>query len=114
MVNALADALSLYETVFIVIDAIDESADLVGAKVLQALRGLGSKVNVMVTSRNAKGTLAFVDHFEDVDLRASARDLEVYVSSRIENEPCLHSLLAGVSSLRDAIPKAISARAGGM
>lgn len=112
--NALADTLTLYDQVFIVIDAIDESADLVGAQVLQALCGLESKVNIMVTSRNAKGTLAFVDHFQDIELRASARDLEVYLSARIDSEPSLHSLLAGETTLRRQILGAISDRAAGM
>ncbi|KAJ1322880.1 ankyrin repeat domain-containing protein 50 [Microdochium nivale] len=112
--DALADALRLYERVFVLIDAIDESLAVVGTQLLQVLHGLQSNLNMLVTSRNAKGTFTFFDNFQDLQLRANDADIEKFVNNRIAREPLLHNLLAGAPTLRHAIPKAVSAWAGGI
>jgi hypothetical protein len=80
-----------YQTVHLVIDALDEYTDSDGTRseLIEYLKGMQSNLKILCTSRNTVGKL-FLDAGK-VQIYAKENDVEQYLKGRIEKSVRLRS-----------------------
>jgi hypothetical protein len=106
-----------FSEIFIVLDALDEcSVDANPRKIiLQELQKLQANLRLMVTGRPFAATHMTVFEASDaVEIRATASDVERFVSSQIDNDESLQKHAAGGTELRRKIINSVVTKAEGM
>jgi hypothetical protein len=110
----LRSQIERYSKAFIVVDALDECAEVGGTRagLLAALRSL--PVNLLVTSRELHSISEEFCGSKRLDILASNQDVQRYIESRIPHEPRLARHVKNHPELQDEIVTKITKNAGGM
>ncbi|EEU34232.1 uncharacterized protein NECHADRAFT_85502 [Fusarium vanettenii 77-13-4] len=120
---ALETEIRRFESVYIVVDALDECRDddegefqpCTRARVLQTLGSLGDKIHVLFTSRDERPAVSLPDPTMPIAIMkvlATENDIRTYVQARIEGSQSLkHNTDSG---LREDIKKTVAKKAAGM
>ena len=102
--------------VLLIIDALDEMSEASGLELLRAVKSLGGKIRVMITSRLSPdrqhtSSLQGLNHY---DISACGLDLDMYIDERINSDVTLARFCDDTPDLRESIKKGIVAKAGEM
>lgn len=106
------DLIRSHETVYMVVDALDECSENVRNILLARFKSLSSNVRLLVTSRHIGEITQHFDAFREI--RASPSDLGKYILSRISDDPRLAGYVRNHTSLRQDICDGIVSKADSM
>jgi hypothetical protein len=103
--EALKSEIGTYSKVFIIVDALDECREDDGtrANLLQALRSLVGKVNLMVTSRDLVSIARDFQETKRIDILANDQDVRRYIEGRIARAPRRHLKVLQESIVRKIV-----------
>ncbi|KAL2671397.1 hypothetical protein Neosp_013983 [[Neocosmospora] mangrovei] len=116
---ALKTEIRRFESVYVVVDALDECKDddegefqpCTRARVLQTLGNLGDKIHVLFTSRDERPAVSLPDPIMPIaimEVLATENDIRTYVQARIEGSQSLkQNTDTNGSSRKSAIKKAL-------
>ncbi|KAK0480403.1 hypothetical protein EDD18DRAFT_835664 [Armillaria luteobubalina] len=111
--SLLSEELESYDHVYIILDALDELDDnRCRQGVLDALKGLGTQICILITSRPLDTMQSFIEA-EKINIRANDADLEKCVLDRL-TDGYLYNLLSKDESLHERICKTVVKKADGM
>lgn len=116
IIAAIEEEIKGYAIVFLVLDALDELAELGGTRVklLDILSKLPSQFRLLVTSRDVGGIGDIFAWDKKLVIKAAVDDLKAYVRTRITSETRLIRLLKGNEKLSEEIVDKVSENAQGM
>lgn len=112
----LRSEVSQFARVFIVVDALDESPETKGARreIVSELKELGSKANILVTSRPLPLIEQDFRSCLRLEIRAQDDDVRTYIRGRLENDQTLVHHLRITPVLATEIEEAIVKKVQGM
>ncbi|KAF7338853.1 hypothetical protein MSAN_02208300 [Mycena sanguinolenta] len=110
----LRSVVSEYSKVFILVDALDEYPDPQRSLLLRHLAALGPSVNLMLASRPHTTIDHRISKFTTVEIRATAEDIRIYLSERIQNSPLISKHLKNSPHLRNLIESKVVQHSDGM
>jgi hypothetical protein len=116
LLRELQSAASSFDSVFIIIDALDECSEENGSRegLLENLRALPEKVHLMFTSRpHIRIDRSFPDT-QELKIIASTDDVRTYVDSRISQTPMLDRIMKKRPDIRDMVKKTVPEKSDGM
>lgn len=103
------------QTTFLVVDALDECDDQTSRELCAQLRNLPKSTHLLITSRPNPELAVQIRPSTQLEIRASNKDIEMYLQDRIENtEPRLNQLTQEDPELRPLVVKTILDKAQGM
>ncbi|KAL8708822.1 MAG: hypothetical protein Q9220_006383 [cf. Caloplaca sp. 1 TL-2023] len=108
------DIISLLDKAYVVLDALDESSEIVRRLLLQNLKKSGSQVRLLITTRHVDEIIREFPNSARTEIRASCNDLERYISSRIASNNRLARFVQQPSALAQNICKSVISSADGM
>ena len=115
IVESLTPELAKFNKVYLFLDALDECADESRRDtLLDQLRNLRPKVNLMVTSRYLDSIANILEGSAKVDIEASSEDLRKYVTGRIIRGSRLSRHARADETLAKDIEERVVNRADGM
>ena len=102
--------------VLLIIDALDELSEACGLELLKAVKALGAKIRLMITSRLSPGRqhVTFLQGLNHYDISACGPDLEMYIDDRVNSDATLARFCDDTPGLRESIKKGIVTKAGEM
>ncbi|KAL2069357.1 hypothetical protein VTL71DRAFT_15695 [Oculimacula yallundae] len=114
VLEALEVIVATYQTVYVVIDALDECTDSDGTRseIVELLRELPLNLKILCTSRDTIGSL-FLDAGK-IQIYAKETDVEQYLKGRIEKSVRLRSHVRADPTLLQSILDSIMKRVDGM
>ncbi|OKO93979.1 hypothetical protein PENSUB_12258 [Penicillium subrubescens] len=123
--KALESQLDHFESVYLIVDALDEcrsddAADFqldTKSRLLQALGSLGDKIHLLVTSRDESLRTVGLDmdvSFKVMKVTATDGDITAYVEGRIASNTPFRELTGRYPKLKTEVKEAIVAKAAGM
>lgn len=110
--NIFKDCVASYDTVYVVIDALDECVENVRNILLTHFKASPSNVGLLVTTRHIGEIDQDFDAFHEI--RASPSDLRRYILSRINGNSRLAGFVRDHASLQQDICDGIVSKADGM
>ena len=114
VVQVFEDSTKDLDTVYIVVDALDECSDDTRQILLNYFRVLPVNIRLLVTTRHIDEiTREFIDS-PKVEIRADPCDLKKYVASRIAGNRRLEGCVRDASSLKAHIYDKVITKADGM
>lgn len=113
-VQALSTEIARFSSVFLVIDALDETADDQGIRttLLSELESL--PIKLLVTSRYDTSLERKFEDAARIDIEATADDVRKYVKARIRSEPLLMRHIPGDIDLQEDIVNKVVEKCRGM
>ena len=113
---ALQSEIATFSRMFIVVDALDECTEegSTRADLLDELRSLPNKVNLMVTSRNIPAIKREFEGVKSLEIHATDADVVRYITSRLQREHRLARHVKADPVLHDTVVNAILDKAKGM
>ena len=103
-----------YDTIYIVLDALDECSDDVRSALLAFWKALPPKVRLLITTRHIFDIMQEFRSFPKIEIRASPSDLQRYTSSRIARSATLAQMVKYHASLEQQVCDKIVSAADGM
>ncbi|KAL8841013.1 MAG: hypothetical protein Q9176_003585 [Flavoplaca citrina] len=103
-----------FNTVYLVIDALDESSEQNRNILLKQTKALSGKIRLLVTTRHVDDIVNRFRNCPRIDIRATDADLTKYISSRVSTENRLKRILRDHPPLGNQLCKRITAKADGM
>ena len=116
LLELFATVASQFSSVWIVIDALDESNDIDGTRssLKSDLYTALPNASFIFTSRRLKAIEMQFGDFPSLEIRANDRDIRLYLSTQLENEARLAKHIMADESLRTLILDTIVRRSDGM
>ncbi|KAI4175647.1 MAG: hypothetical protein LQ343_001518 [Gyalolechia ehrenbergii] len=102
------------QSVFIVVDALDETSDSRRAAVFSQLNDLGPHVMVMVTSRHIEAVHPDLAAAIRLEVSATDEDLQTYIKGRLGEEGRLSRYVSTAPGLKDHILSTVASKSEGM
>ncbi|KAL9629558.1 MAG: hypothetical protein Q9204_005200 [Flavoplaca sp. TL-2023a] len=103
-----------FNTVYLVIDALDESSETNRKILLKQAEALSGNTRLLVTTRHADNIVNRFRNCPKIEIRATNVDLTRYVSSRIATENRLESMVRTDPSLENQLCERVTTKADGM
>lgn len=105
-----------YKSVHIVIDALDECAEMQESTLdfLEAVQALGENISLMCTSRSSAAFDAFFTKATKIEISASEEDIRMFLEARINHHPRLSRHIRADVSLKEEIITTIIEESQGM
>ena len=113
-IDVLKDTLKPFETVYVVVDALDECLSDVRDILLPALKALQPTIRLIATTRPIIGIISQVDANAVIEIRASYNDLKKYILSSLLSNSGLANVLQARTSLSNDICDKVISKANGM
>ena len=103
-----------FNTVYLVIDALDESSESNQRILLKQAEALSGNTRLLVTTRHADNIVNRFRNCPKIEIRATDMDLTKYVSSRIAFENRLECMVRDDPSLENRLCERVTTKADGM
>ncbi|KAJ5424569.1 hypothetical protein N7445_010542 [Penicillium cf. griseofulvum] len=116
LIDLLAKLTSPYETLFVVMDALDEctESEEETLRFLSTLRSVGSNVKILCSSRFSTTFEAYFASAEKIEIFARDEDIELFLNSEISRHPRLSKHVRADPDLRNDIIAFITGECQGM
>ncbi|KAL9121033.1 MAG: hypothetical protein Q9187_002407 [Circinaria calcarea] len=114
--SLLHSELSKFSRAFVVVDALDETDEQDGTRsqLMSELRALPPNTHLLVTSRHVPSVQAGLNEPQRLEIRASDKDVRLYLDDRIEREDRLKKHIRADLALRDLVINSVADKAQGM
>ncbi|KAL8935119.1 MAG: hypothetical protein Q9216_005580 [Gyalolechia sp. 2 TL-2023] len=103
-----------YQSVYIVVDALDETSDSHRTGILSQLNNLGPHVRIMTTSRHIQFDHPDLAASTRLEIRAHDEDLQTYITGRIDGAIRLSRLVPTAPGLKIEILSTVTSSSEGM
>ncbi|KAL9036456.1 MAG: hypothetical protein Q9180_004290, partial [Flavoplaca navasiana] len=103
-----------FNTVYLVIDALDESSEQNRNTLLKQTKALSGNIRLLVTTRHVDDIVNRFRNCPRIEIRATDADLTKYISSRVSTENRLGRILRDHPPLENQLCKRVTAKADGM
>ncbi|KAL9039167.1 MAG: hypothetical protein Q9180_002691 [Flavoplaca navasiana] len=103
-----------FNTVYLVIDALDESSEQDRNILLKQTKALSGNIRLLVTTRHVDDIVNRFRNCPRIEIRATDADLTKYISSRVSTEKRLGRILQDHPPLENQLCKLVTAKADGM
>ena len=114
VLNIFDEVVRPFSTVYLVIDALDESSDQDRNILLKQIKSLSGNIRMLVTTRHVDDIVNRFRNCPRMEIRATDMDLTKYISSRIASYHRLECIVRDHPSLENEICERITAKADGM
>lgn len=105
--EALLSLIETYGKVFFVVDALDECSEEIRWGLVEKLRELPNKVQIMITSRVLDNIEEELEDFERLDIKANRADIDLFIDNQISKNVHLRRVVGKSPALRDDIKQAV-------
>ena len=114
IIRIFEDCLTSHDTVYIIVDALDECSNDVRSVLLTYFKTPPSNVRLLVTTRHVSEIVQNFHASSAIEIRASSSDLRKYISSKITDNSRLAEYIKDQPSLEQIICDEIASKADGM
>ncbi|KAL8687157.1 MAG: hypothetical protein Q9218_006592, partial [Villophora microphyllina] len=114
LLSALKHQVNIHGIVYVVVDALDELAEVRRVALVARLKELGTALRLMVTSRHTEGIRDVLTTATRLEIRANDEDIRTYIRDRIQSEDRLARFSGDAADLEDHIITTVSSKASGM
>lgn len=107
---------STHKDIFIVVDALDEfaSSDEAALEFVDSVRGLGSNIRLLITSRHSTNFDSFFEDATRINIAAQGQDIQLYLETNIPKQPRLARHIRADPKLQEEVVQTISQNSQGM
>ncbi|KAK8124298.1 uncharacterized protein PG998_000057 [Apiospora kogelbergensis] len=109
-IRQMLSAVAKHKTVFVVVDALDESEQEIRQDLLEYIKDIGPNVKLLVTSRHLHHLETLQQGFQTSEIQAHNDDIEEYIESVIRK----HTFLSMRQGLHQEIKREVQHRSGNM
>ncbi|KAL8948818.1 MAG: hypothetical protein Q9222_005025 [Ikaeria aurantiellina] len=108
------NTIPFFDKVYVVLDALDESSEVVRRLLLPSLKALPSNVQLLITTRHIDEIAREFPSSTRIEIRASRGDLKRYIKSRIASSSRLARFVQESSTLEQEVSEGVISNADGM
>jgi hypothetical protein len=107
LVDQLQITCSLFQRIFLIIDALDECTDEMRWDLMDHLRSLGGHLHLLVMSRFLDTIDKELEDFDRLEIKANKADLEIFIDHHIQKNKNLRQIMTKSPIMKEDIKFAV-------